>query len=82
MSMATLTSKGQTTIPKDIRDLLKINTGDRLEFIVRQDGSVLLKPATTDVEALKGLLKHHGVGKTVSIEQMNQAVKNRFGKKQ
>jgi len=56
MSTATLTSKGQTTIPKDIRDRLHLKPGDRLEFVVQADGRVLMIPATIDVRALKGIL--------------------------
>jgi AbrB family looped-hinge helix DNA binding protein len=56
MSTATLTSKGQTTIPKDIRDRLHLKPGDRLEFVVQHDGKVLMIPATIDVRDLKGIL--------------------------
>jgi AbrB family looped-hinge helix DNA binding protein len=56
LSTATLTSKGQTTIPKDIRDRLHLKPGDRLEFVVQPDGKVLMIPATIDVRDLKGIL--------------------------
>jgi AbrB family looped-hinge helix DNA binding protein len=56
MSTATLTSKGQTTIPKDIRDRLHLKPGDRLEFVLQPDGRVLMIPATVDVRDLKGIL--------------------------
>jgi AbrB family looped-hinge helix DNA binding protein len=56
MSTATLTSKGQTTIPKDIRDRLHLKPGDRLEFVLQPDGRVLMIPATVDVHDLKGIL--------------------------
>jgi antitoxin PrlF len=40
---STLTSKGQTTIPKDIRDRLRMKTGDRMTFTLMADGTVLLR---------------------------------------
>ena len=81
MSIATLTSKGQTTIPKDVRDFLKIDSGDRIEFIFNPDGSVLLRPATLDVKNLKGSLKSFSKKSTVSIEDMNHAIKVKFARR-
>ncbi|MBZ0132132.1 MAG: AbrB/MazE/SpoVT family DNA-binding domain-containing protein [Rhodocyclaceae bacterium] len=54
---ATLTSKGQITIPKAVRDSLKLHVGDRLEFLVDPDGSVRIVPATRPVTELKALLR-------------------------
>ena len=73
MAVATLTSKGQTTIPKEIRDLLKLAPGDKLDFVVESDGRVVLRPATLDVRALRGMLQKKG-RKAVSLEQMDRAV--------
>ena len=55
MSTAVLTSKGQTTIPKDVRDI-SASPGDRIEFVLTEDKTVLLKPATRAVTDLKGFL--------------------------
>lgn len=73
MAVATLTSKGQTTIPKEIRDLLRLAPGDKLDFIVDSDGRVVLRPATLDVRDLRGLLRRKG-GKRVSLEEMERAI--------
>ena len=73
MATATLTTKGQTTIPKEVREHLKLNAGDKLDFVIGSDGQVMLKPATIDVRDLKGLLKRPG-RKPVSLEQMNAAI--------
>lgn len=73
MSTATLTSKGQTTIPKDIRDFLRISPGDKLDFIVDSEGRVILRPATIDVKDLRGLLYKKG-RKPVSLEEMDKAI--------
>ena len=76
MSVATLTSKGQTTIPKEIRDHLKLHTGDRIDFVIDDSGKVLLRPATSDVKELEGILHRPGM-KAVSVEEMSQAIKSR-----
>lgn len=73
MAAATLTSKGQTTIPKEIRDLLGIGPGDKLDFVVESDGRVILRPATLDVRQLRGLLKRSR-RKTVTLEEMDKAI--------
>ena len=46
MSTATITSKGQVTIPKDVRSRLGIGTGDRVEFVEIQDGVFQIVAAT------------------------------------
>lgn len=53
MATATITSKGQTTIPKRVREGLHLKPGDRVEFIVRDDGTALMVPATMTLEHLK-----------------------------
>lgn len=73
MAVATLTSKGQTTIPKEIRDLLGLVPGDKLDFVVESDGRVVLRPATLDVRELRGMLRRKRK-KAVSLEQMDRAI--------
>ena len=75
VSTALLTSKGQTTIPKDVRDYLGLRPGDRIEFVLTEDKTVLLKPATRAVTDLKGFLPKPP--KPVSIEAMNAAIRKR-----
>jgi antitoxin PrlF len=74
---ATLTSKGQTTIPKEVRDFLKLHPGDRLEFILHENGTVILRPATLNISDLKGILHRPGM-KPVSVSAMNSALRRRF----
>ena len=57
MATSTVTSKGQITIPKEIRDRLRLRTGHRVEFHVDSQGQVILKPRTVDILELKGLLR-------------------------
>jgi antitoxin PrlF len=75
MAVSTITSKGQATIPGEIRRHLKLKAGDRLEFLVEPDGRVILVPATVDVADLKGLLAP--APRRVSIEEMDAAVRKR-----
>ncbi|WP_017324250.1 AbrB/MazE/SpoVT family DNA-binding domain-containing protein [Synechococcus sp. PCC 7336] len=69
---ATLTSKGQTTIPKQIRDLLHLQPGDRIDFVVDGD-RVYLKPANVDVRQLSGIL-HRSGRKPVSLDEMDEEI--------
>ncbi len=80
MPGATLTSKGQVTIPKEVRDHLKLRAGDRLNFVVSAEGEVLLKPAKLHVRDLYGLLQRKG-RRPVSIEDMDAAVLRSFAKR-
>jgi len=75
MALATLTSKGQLTIPMQIRVYLGLHVGDKLEFFIEEDGKVTIKPRTFDVKQLKGLLRKPN--RKVSIEEMNQAIVKR-----
>lgn len=72
MTTATLTSKGQITIPAPIRSALGIETGDRVEFVQIESGRFELVAATQPVTALKGLVNKPK--KPVTIEAMNDAI--------
>ena len=73
MPVATVTSKGQITIPKPIRDQLGLRTGDRVDFWVTEEGSVVMQPLTVDLRSLKGCLKTDIRG--VTVEDMNEAIR-------
>ena len=75
MTTATLTSKGQVTIPLEVRQRLGLDTGDRIEFVLLADGEYAIKPAIDDVRSLKGLLRKPS--KPVSVEDMNTAIRTR-----
>jgi len=68
---ATLTSKGQTTIPKEIRDGLGMKTGDRITFTLMSDATVLMRVKNKSVTELAGLLHKKG-RKPVPIEQLSR----------
>ncbi|MEO8378248.1 MAG: AbrB/MazE/SpoVT family DNA-binding domain-containing protein [Acidobacteriota bacterium] len=73
MPSATVTSKGQITVPKEIRDHLGITAGDRLSFQIGSEGEVLVEPETTDVRSLRGMLKRRG--RRLSLEDMDLAIR-------
>jgi len=77
MSLATITSKGQVTIPIDIRNSLNLVAGDKIEFIVTKDGEAVLRLLSKKVDDVFGILRNPKQ-KTVSIDEMNEAIKNRF----
>jgi antitoxin PrlF len=80
MPTATMTTKGQVTIPKEIREHLKIDTGDRLSFAVQEDGSVIVKPITRDVRELGGLLRRPEQ-RSVSLREMDEGIARRMRSK-
>jgi AbrB family looped-hinge helix DNA binding protein len=65
-----ITSKGQATIPKAIREHLRLKPGDRIKFFVHPDGSVVLLPKLP-VSALRGMVPPQK--RTVTIEEMTEA---------
>ncbi|MCH8924636.1 MAG: type II toxin-antitoxin system PrlF family antitoxin [Proteobacteria bacterium] len=78
MSTSTLTSKGQTTVPKDIRRHLGLKPGDKIRFLVEDDGRVVILPATLHLRDLRGSLPKPS--KPVSVERMNAAIRKRAGR--
>lgn len=74
MATSTLTNKGQTTIPKQVRDHLHLKSGDRIEFVIAGD-TVTLRPATRRVEDLKGFLPKPT--KAVTLTGMDAAIRRR-----
>jgi antitoxin PrlF len=73
MPMSTVTSKGQITLPKVIRDRLGVRPGDRVVFLEREDGEIVVEAATVDLRELRGCLPTSRSG--VTVEDMNRAVR-------
>jgi len=72
MQESTVTTKGQTTLPKDVRLALGLNPGDRVRYMILDGGEVRLV-RSTPVARLAGLLKDK-VGRIVSLEEMDEAI--------
>lgn len=72
MSEAKMTSKGQITLPKEIRLKLGLKQGDRVRFLLEEDGRVRLMPAKRDISELVGILPKPR--RALSIEEMDDAV--------
>jgi antitoxin PrlF len=68
---ATLTSKGQTTIPKEIRDGLGMKSGDRMTFTLMPDATVVMRLKNKSITELAGTLHKKG-RKSVPVEQLSR----------
>ena len=75
MTTATLTSKGQITIPVDVRRALNVGTGDRVEFVQIEPGRFEILAATRSVRELKGMFGK--AARSVSIDEMNRTIAER-----
>jgi antitoxin PrlF len=72
VTTATLTSKGQITIPADVRRALNVQTGDRVEFVQVQPGRFELVAATRSVRELRGMFGKPA--RSLTIDDMNRVV--------
>ena len=73
MPTATLTSKGQITVPKAVRDALGVRPGDRLAFRIRGDGTVTVEADTVDLLSLRGIVKPKVQG--VTVDAMSESIR-------
>ena len=77
MALATITTKGQVTIPKSVRDSLMLNTGDKIEFVVTDKREALIRPVSKKVDEVFGILNKPG-RITVSVEEMDTTIRQRM----
>lgn len=70
---STVSEKGQLVIPREIRQALDVQRGDKLAWVVGDDGVIRVSVAKGDLMALKGRIKSEG--RSVSVEEMDEAVK-------
>lgn len=75
MPQTHLSSKGQITLPKAIRDHLKVRTGDLLSFTVEPNGQVTVSAVTAPVTSLKGMISTPGT--PVTLEEMDRVIRKR-----
>ena len=76
--LATVTDKGQVTVPKEIRDQTGIAPGSRLDFEVQDDGTLRVRVLTRGANNLFGLVHRAGI-KARSIEEMDQGIATAVG---
>ena len=69
---ATITTKGRVTVPKPIRDRLRLKPGDRVDFILDSGNQVRVVPVTASVKQLKGMVPRPR--KPVTLEQIDDAI--------
>lgn len=77
MRQSTLTSKGQITIPKSVRDSLALHAGDKVEFVLTENNEVLLKPVTKKVDEVFGRLFRAG-SPAIDIAEMDTLLKQKI----
>lgn len=76
MPTATVTSKGQVTLPRRIREALRVRPGDRIDFVLAENGEVRVRAGEVDVSELRGLLRRPG-RRPVSLEAIDEAIARR-----
>lgn len=80
MTIGTMTTKGQITIPKEVRDGLHLRPGDKIEFQINKDGTAVLRPRSVRVEDVCGMLSRYAKGKKVSVEDMHDKLGAAFAR--
>ncbi len=73
MAIATVTSKGQVTIPKEIRRVLRVEAGDRIDFIIEADDRVVVRRPGRSILDLYGILARPG-RKPMTVRKMDRAI--------
>lgn len=80
-SALTITSEGQVTIPKAIRNKLNLDIGDKVEFRCNGNNEIVLKPVTKKVQEVLGMLSQYKQVQPVSVEDMNAGIEKFLAKK-
>ena len=76
MTLATLTTKGQVTIPRAVRDSLRLHAGDKVEFVITENREAVLRPINKKVDDVFGRL--HATGRRpISIEKMDAGIRQK-----
>ncbi len=74
MASAVITPNGQVTIPKKIRDYLKLDTGSKVDFVIDENGIVKLIPLNVPLQKLSGILHRQGMS-PATLEEMEEAIR-------
>jgi len=78
MPLATLTSKGQITIPGSLRKQLHLHAGDKIDFSRIGDNELLLRPVTRNVDDVFGCLHDAAGGKRAGVAEMDAAIRKKL----
>ena len=78
---ATITSKGQVTIPKPVRDHLHLKEKDRIDFKISDDGKVLLEKPASKIADAGGMLAAYKSSGSLTLDQMNAIVREEVVKR-
>ncbi len=74
MSTSSVSSKGQVTIPKAVREHLRVEPGSAVEFVIAPDGTVVLRKYHESARPLRGALRQFAPATPLSIEAMDAAL--------
>jgi AbrB family looped-hinge helix DNA binding protein len=74
MASETITTQGQVTIPKEIRDYLNLDAGSKVDFVIDENGIVKLIPLNVTVQSLSGILHRPGMT-PATLEEMEAAIR-------
>ncbi len=77
MAIATMTNKGQVTIPKEVREIFGLHSGDKLDFSCERGGRIIVTPIKKNVDDLYGKL-FKAERNPLSIEAIGEALKRKF----
>jgi antitoxin PrlF len=77
MAIAKITSKGQITIPQEVRTSLNLHTGDKIDIQVTENGEAIITPIVKKVDEVFGFLKNNQV-QAKTVEEINQGIKTKL----
>ena len=77
MTLVTITTKGQVTIPKKIRELLNLKSGDKIEIVSTEKGEAIIRPVSKKVDDVFCKL-YDPNRKMITVEDMDEAIKERI----
>jgi AbrB family looped-hinge helix DNA binding protein len=80
MSQATVTSKGQITIPKEVRSVLHLESGGKVDFLITDNGDAIMRPLSKATEDVFGMLSSPK-RRTITVKEMDKKLKNTFKNK-
>lgn len=78
MPITTLSTKGQVTIPHEVRRQLRLKAGDKIDFLLQKDGTVTMMPLSGSTEEVFGCLARYRKRRPISADEMSRLLRRRF----